>query len=386
MKALRERMPNLSLTIEKTKTPKMIPRTMNDSTKRIKDTTEMVLNAKYKLGEEVMESGHKGMQVRWGTRVADGQDVVIKVRSREHSFKKTSEELQWRATTEVQLNMPPTGTICRLLDVYATKQSYYVVMEKVEGKDLFEHMQDCVSQFDSREVIYQVLEALNTLHSQGRIHKDLKLENVMVDMNAQKEPSSPGGSRSQKEPSSPCSWTSEGSLGSSPGVKLIDFDTVEDWQPSSRARCVLGSNGYIAPEAYGDGEYSPASDIFCVGVIMYNILTREFPFPMDMFDDRPGENYVGSSAMRRIHERLKYAQVDFTRHPFDRCPEAADLCSKMLKFDAQQRPSAEEALRHIWFKLLPEELSPRQSTVGSQSTPAPGLQFPTSTVGLPNRA
>jgi len=381
---------NLTLNVDHVNNKKntVVRRTMNDSTKRIRETSEMAFNSQYKLAGEVMESNHTGMRVLWGTRMKDGMEVVVKVRSRANSFKKSSEEREWRATTEVQMNMPPTATICQLLEVVATKANYYVVMEKVEGKDLFEHMdEDQVKQEDTREVVYQVLEALNFLHSQGRIHKDLKLENVMVNMNAPKEPSSPGTKSRSLSPGASRSleqWSSEGSQQTSPGVKLIDFDTVENWQPQKQAHSVLGSNGYIAPEAYL-GEYSPASDIFCAGVIMYKLLTRHFPYALDMFDDRPGENYVGSSAMRRIHARLKNEQVDFSRFPFDRCPEAADLCSRMLKPDAQQRPSAEEALKHIWFQLLPEELDPRQTTVNWETTPAPSLQFPTTSVGLPNR-
>merc|ERR1712178_215794 len=123
----------------------------------------------------------------------------------------------------------------------------------------------------------------------------------MVAMDSQKAPLSPGGIREQ-DPTS-----------SSPGVKLIDFDTVQDWEPTSpKSRDVLGTDGYIAPEAYG-GEYSPASDIYCVGVIMYKLLTRKFPSRADIFDDQPGENWVGSPAMKRIRERLKTEKMAFSR-------------------------------------------------------------------------
>merc|ERR1712226_1119223 len=99
------------------------------------------------------------------------------------------------------------------------------------------------------------------MHACGRIHKDLKLENVMVDMNAEKGPSSPGLRRSLRQISSKSQSTSSSwPLGASlktPGVKLIDFDTVTDWSPTSpKPREVLGTDGYIAPEAY-EGNYSP---------------------------------------------------------------------------------------------------------------------------------
>merc|ERR1719163_554788 len=129
---------------------------------------------------------------------------------------------------------------------------------------------------DTREVVRQILEALRVMHGTGRIHKDLKLENVMVDTTP-----------------------------ASPTAKIIDFDTVVDWEPTSpRSKHVLGTDGHIAPEAYS-GDYSPASDIYAVGVVLFKLLTRKFPSKPELFDDKPGENYVGSPAMKRIKERLR---------------------------------------------------------------------------------
>merc|ERR1719163_2603120 len=139
---------------------------------------------------------------------------------------------------------------------------------------------------DTREVVRQILEALRVMHGTGRIHKDLKLENVMVDTTP-----------------------------ASPSAKIIDFDTVVDWAPTSpRSKHVLGTDGHIAPEAY-IGDYSPASDIYAVGVVLYKMLTRKLPFRPSIFDDKPGENYVGSSAMFRVQERLKKEPIDFTPAP-----------------------------------------------------------------------
>ncbi|CAE7718387.1 prkC, partial [Symbiodinium necroappetens] len=87
-------------------------------------------------------------------------------------------------------------------------------------------------------------------------------------------------------------------------VKLIDFDTVEEWNSTGpKSKHVLGTDQYIAPEAY-EGKYSPASDIFAVGVIAYKILTGSFPYNGRLFDDKPGENWVGSPKMKEIRQKL----------------------------------------------------------------------------------
>lgn len=302
----------------------------------------------YRMKGQVMESTNAGMDVLFATRIADGLEVVIKSRERSKSFKRASDEREWRSTTEMQLRMPKIETMCEFLEVIETKDTYYVIMEKVEGKDLFEQMaSEGVRKVAAREILYQILDALNKMHQSGRIHKDLKLENVMVDCSptAKRTPSARGDAFFPGD--------------ASPQAKLIDFDTVQDWEPSSpKSKDVLGTDGYIAPEAYG-GEYSPASDIYCVGVIMYKLLTRKFPHRPDLFDDQPGENWVGSPAMKRIQERLRTEKIDFTKSPFNSCPQAADLVSRMLCFDPVERLTAEDAMNHPWFLMSPDELSPR---------------------------
>mmetsp|Transcript_44670 Transcript_44670/g.103193 ORF Transcript_44670/g.103193 Transcript_44670/m.103193 type:complete len:362 (+) Transcript_44670:91-1176(+) len=324
--------------------------------KTIVNMTEPQFQKLYRLGGIVMDSTHTGMEVRFAERMSDGKEVVIKVRERAKSFKSSSDERDWRTTTEMQLNMPKVECICQFYEVICTPQNYFVCMEKIEGKDLFETIaNERLSSTDAREILKQTLEALRVLHCQGRIHKDLKLENIMVTPVSSDGKEGSARRRMSTETPSP---TGPGSEVSPRSAKLIDFDTVQDWEPTSpKAKDVLGTDGYIAPEAY-DGEYSPASDIYCVGVIMYKLLTRRFPHKSDIFDDKPGENVVGHPAMKRIKERLRQEPIDFTRPPLDQLPVAADLVSKMLAFESADRPSAEEALRHEWFHLTEELLSP----------------------------
>jgi len=319
---------------------------------KIQATSEADVARRYKLGGMVMESTNRGMEVLWGTRLSDGQQCVVKTRQKGISFKSPAEERNWRGTTEVQMSMPKIKKLCQIYEVLETPERYLIVMEKVEGKDLFEQMEDGrLSHVDAREVVRQTLDALKVMHASGRIHKDLKAENVMVDLPAAE---SPKGRANRKE-----RLMDGGDVQSPASVKLIDFDTVEDWEPTSpKAKDVLGTDGYIAPEAYL-GDYSPASDIYSIGVVMYKLLTGRFP-SRDIFDDKPGENWVGSPAMKRIHERLKMEKINFTRPPLDRCPEAAELCARMLAFEATERPSAEEALKHAWFLVKSDALPQRR--------------------------
>ena len=183
-------------------------------------------------------------------------------------------------------------------------------------------------------MLRELLAAVAELHYHGFIHKDLKLENVMLN-----------------RPGPKCPAHIRRNLATSPGagVKLIDFDTVEEWNSTNqKSRHVLGTDQYIAPEAY-EGKYSPASDIFAVGVIAYKMLTGSFPYNGRLFDDKPGENWVGSPKMKEIKQKLCDARVNWTHPVFEKEPGASRLVSRMLAVEESERPDAPECLRDPWL-------------------------------------
>lgn len=286
----------------------------------------------YDMGKEVMPSTHSYMEVNYAVRKRDNLEVVVKIRYKPSCFRSPEDERTWRQNTEFLLNMPDNCGVARLYEVLEDPKAFYVVMEKIEGMDLFETMevQGKVSVPVAREILRKLLNSLEHLHGCGVVHKDLKLENVMVDM-------TPTSRRS------PIVTTPQ-------SVKVIDFDTVAEWTPSSpKSRDVVGTDQYIAQEAYA-GRYSPLSDIFAAGVITYRLLIGKFPFDERTFDDEAGENWVGSPKMEEIRRRLKTAKVDFSHPVFNADPAAHDLVRSMLAYSELDRPDAQAALQHAWFK------------------------------------
>merc|ERR1719215_2362333 len=106
--------------------------------------------------------------------------------------------------------------MAQILEVIEDKTHYYVVMERVHGEDLFEATKERSKRLlpvhEVKEIVCQILSALDDLHTFGRIHRDVKLENVMIDrmvdlevQDVQTPPGSPTptGSRSPTSPKSP---------------------------------------------------------------------------------------------------------------------------------------------------------------------------------------
>jgi len=296
----------------------------------------------YTLGAEVMPSVHPGMDVKHAMCLADHTRVVVKVRRKANSFSTSQEEREWRQSAEFMLNLPRSGGIAQISGVYEDKENYYVVMEKVGGSDLFELLdaEGLLPLHETKGIIRQVLKGVAALHGEGCIHKDLKLENVMVDRSQQADGED------------------------APMVKLIDFDTAQSWEPSSpKAKTVLGTDQYISAEAYA-GRYSPASDIFAVGVIAYKLLTGRFPFNGKMFDDEAGENWVGSPKMKQIQDRVHKAQISWSLPPFPSEPDGAALVRSMLAARDEDRPSADQALQS---PFLADVMSPKVASPARQS-------------------
>merc|ERR1711964_387782 len=119
-------------------------------------------------------------------------------------------------------------------------------------------------------------------------------------------------------------------------------------EPSSpRSKAVVGTDGYIAPEAYL-GDVCPKSDVFSAGVVIYVLVAGRFPYPDEIFDDGPNENYVGSPKMKEIYKKIQNFNVKYGR-VWDSLPDAREFVKTLIEFDMEKRLDAETALKHPWI-------------------------------------
>ena len=199
--------------------------------------------------------------------------------------------------------------IMRLYDVWETSTSLYLILEYVQGGELFDYL--CAKgRRPTSEVLgyfQQIICAVDYCHRFNIAHRDLKLENILVDQNG--------------------------------NIKVADFG-MATWQDNSRGkqlRTSCGSPHYAAPEIISGKPYNGASaDIWSCGVILYALLAAKLPFDDDDCPTLLQKISIGRFVM-----------------PPDIDPQAQDLISRMLTTDVRQRITMPEIMQHPFFTLQP---------------------------------
>ncbi|MFQ5753319.1 MAG: protein kinase [bacterium] len=194
-----------------------------------------------KLGEGGMGVVYKAMDITLGRIVA------LKFVSAEMATNEsTKHRLMREAKACASLNHPNINTIFEFVEA---EDRSFIVMEYIEGKTL----QELVNQkhFEVEEVLeiaLQVVDALDVAHKQGIVHRDLKSANIMLDVHDR--------------------------------VKIMDFGLAKLSRGSllTQTGATLGTAAYMSPEQAQGEEVDLRSDIYSIGVVLYELLTGELPF------------------------------------------------------------------------------------------------------------
>lgn len=205
--------------------------------------------------------------------------------------------------------------ILKIFEFYSNKESYSIVMELCPYGELFQEILDH-GPFDEKYtayVMYQIFSGINYCHKMNIIHRDLKPENILI---------------MEKE--------TEKDRDGFPRVKICDFGTSKMVEKGAIQKKLVGSSYYIAPEVLKK-RYDEKCDIWSCGVIMYILLSARPPF--------------GGEDDNEIMDRVATGKYSLSEPPFDKCSKSAiDLIKKLLEMNVSKRLSAEEALKHPWFK------------------------------------
>src|SRR5271157_506700 len=180
----------------------------------------------------------------------------------------------------------------------------YMVMEWCEGRLLRQIMDEGALSHDRAiRIAIGVLEALEYIHSNGVVHRDLKPENIMVD--------------------------------AEDNIKLIDFgiacDTAARRLTYAKFTAALGTPDYISPEQVKGKRGDGRSDIYSMGVILYEMLTGKLPFsgpsPLAAMNDRllnyPIPPRVADPSVSPQLQEILYRALE--RDPKNRYPSAREF-------------------------------------------------------------
>lgn len=242
-------------------------------------------------------------EVLQATHIRSGKKFAVK---RINKSTIAPDEKDLLRTEIVVLKLMHHPNIIVLEGLYESKDFLYIVMELIEGGDLFSKIQNR-SRFKEHEaamVIRPLLEAVAYIHDLGIVHRDIKPENIL------------------------CYYDASHNL----NLKVADFGLSKIILPEDLLYTPCGTLSYVAPEVLSQQGYGKGVDIWAIGVIFYLILNGKFPFEGNTPND------VLTAQMMTPQQHSK-AWNDISEN-------AMDLLKAMLNTQPQERITARNALKH----------------------------------------
>lgn len=260
------------------------------------------LNATYRVSKMLGKGSFA--EVRLANRISDDKLVAIKsFRNNTQSPQQTSRVIQNEIKILKSIDHP---NIVKLLDIVVSNDFTHLVLDYCDGLNLYEYMHNRgakpVSESLARRIFVQLLNAVNYLHLNNIYHRDLKLDNIMID-------------RSGK-------------------VTIIDFGFAIQVNNTTKITSFCGTPFYMAPEIYQMMSYQGHSvDIWALAVILFKLTVGEFPFKKTSTDQTPKTSII---------------EVNFTV-PSQLSKGLLEIFKKVFVKNADSRISMSELLQLQWL-------------------------------------
>ncbi|XP_001510079.4 myosin light chain kinase family member 4 [Ornithorhynchus anatinus] len=199
--------------------------------------------------------------------------------------------------------------IIQLYDAFESKNDIVLVMEYVDGGELFDRIIDenyNLTELDTILFIKQICEGVKYMHQMYILHLDLKPENILC------------VNRDAKQ------------------IKIIDFGLARRYKPREKLKVNFGTPEFLAPEVVNYDFVSFPTDMWSIGVMAYMLLSGLSPFLGE--DDAETLNNILACRWNLEDEEFQ-----------DISEEAKEFISKLLIKEKCWRISASEALKHPWL-------------------------------------
>ncbi|KZV57973.1 CBL-interacting serine/threonine-protein kinase 1-like [Dorcoceras hygrometricum] len=268
---------------------------------------------KYEFGRTLGE-GNFG-KVKFARHVESDRPFAIKVLEKNTILDlKLTHQIKREIGTLKLLKHP---NVVRLYEVLASKTKIYMVLEYVNGGELFDRIasKGKLPEAQGRKLFQQLIDGVSYCHNRGVFHRDLKLENVLIDANG--------------------------------NIKITDFGLSalpQHFRDDGLLHTTCGSPNYVAPEVLSNRGYDGAtSDTWSCGVILYVILTGYLPF-----DDQN---------LAVLYQKITKGDVQI---PKWLSPGARNLVKRILDPNPRTRITIDEIKENDWFKQDYTPLDPTE--------------------------
>ena len=218
--------------------------------------------------------------------------------------KLTTKRAKRKIKTEIEALSKLRNPFCtQIYDYFETDTHILIVMEYICGDLLgFIRKRAKISEPTAKIIFKQIIKGLQYIHKKKIVHRDIKLDNVLIDLTNT--------------------------------VKICDFGVSRILQPGDVMYEHCGTPAYIAPEIFKDEGYEGFScDVWSAGVTLYYMLAGAQPFKANKIED-----------LKEIILKGEYEPIE------DISEEANDLINGMLKLNPKDRLTIEEILKHPWLK------------------------------------
>lgn len=261
-----------------------------------------ILMGKYKLGRFLGKGTFA--KVYYAKHIQTGDSVAIKVIDKEQIRRQGLVDQLVREISAMRLVRHPN--VVEIREVMATKTRVFFVMEYVRGGELYSKVVNGKIKEDvARMYFQQLISAVDFCHSRGISHRDLKLENVLLDQDG--------------------------------NVKISDFGLSalpEQIRKDGLLHTRCGTPAYVAPEVLRMKGYDGTkADLWSCGVLLYVLLAGFLPFR----DENLMKMYC------------KIFKADFKFPPWI-SPGAVNIISRLLVTDPEKRITASQIMERPWFK------------------------------------